>query len=1098
MTEKSNLGTSLAPSAKGRSQQGRTNKALSREFFLLEPRTVEQWLAYLARLAKRINYINEHTGLVDGNWQALLPEPKKLAQLATWLQEGQADEDIKQLASRPDLALLLTFIDLLQHSNQQFNDFVARHLDYYYHDVLHFEHKAATPDNAHLVLTLNNVDALTLPAGTEFDGGKDSSGKPLIYQTNEVATFTRASVDYVASMNKVKRSSAIAMNRNVLLDVANGVELNTGSPSFGQLSNDPALAPSQVGFKLASEDLFLQGGHRTITLEFYRDKEGNEPLNLSTWPQWFDLSLSTADAEVLLTPDVWGISADGRQLKIVCDAVFPAIAPLDSSPIGANRALPFISLVLKPVHYQTLYSDDATSASFMAQLVIKQAKLTVAVAQLAGVIASSDSGNLDTNKPIEPFGSAPRLATKLHFTHPELVTKNILAASVQFSWVDRPENFDTHYKTYSYFYSDKLKQPTFDTNGKVVAGQYTFDPRYLDVGNTCSDGQSCDINSLSLSPLLDASCGCLVWPASKVNIYQSDKVYQRGVSTPLSANLFYHYESPHAEPTVLPLIVNNVSINQIYFTLSDNNAKRTYEQLPFSESSATAWPKWYSLELTGQDFGHKDYAQVSEYFAYQNSKAFTQNKDSFTAVQVPAPYLPVSAELLINYQAQSVICCGAQTVGNDLLLEHIAPIGRPMWTFQQQEQVSLLPRFTEFGHLYLAIANVRTPGAVRVFFQIDPVDGYNMGHSPKFVWEYYSAGQWWRFKRENSQGEEFEGRILSDSTFDLLDSGLIEFYLPKLANQTQFNHDGKLWLRATLDHQNIERPPLTDETKALHPIYSSIRGVFAQGVAVTLSSVGNAQTHFEAPLPAQRIAKLRQADPRVATINQPFASFGAKVAETQSQFDRRVSERIGHRQRLQTARDYELFVLEAYPQLHTVRAVSSDNALSLVVIPLNHDQSILQPKVPRYLKRKIQSRVDQLIAPNLEVKVDDPNYVEVQIELIVKIFPQYDIQTSVIELNQMVVDMLTPWNKPNRELVQSIYLSALAQRLEQHPAVDMIQVIRATRSGHSEKLYSIVTPDKPNDILVPARNHKISLASQLGGVFEGIGKWELEYDFIVQ
>ncbi|MEI8705576.1 hypothetical protein [Pseudoalteromonas sp. B62] len=127
-------------------------------------------------LAKQVNYIDERVLSANGTWENLLPEPEKLAGLAQLLEHGNADEHIKQLASRPDMALLLTFIDLLQHSNAQFNQFVARHLDHFYGEVLRFEPLSESADSAHLVMSLNNVDMLTLPAGTQFDGGKDAEG----------------------------------------------------------------------------------------------------------------------------------------------------------------------------------------------------------------------------------------------------------------------------------------------------------------------------------------------------------------------------------------------------------------------------------------------------------------------------------------------------------------------------------------------------------------------------------------------------------------------------------------------------------------------------------------------------------------------------------------------------------------------------------------------------------------------------------------------------------------------------------------------------------------------------------------------------------
>ncbi|WP_440056281.1 hypothetical protein ACSLBF_19420 (plasmid) [Pseudoalteromonas sp. T1lg65] len=1093
MTVKSNNTTTLAalhvvnPSEVGRSQLGRQIKALSRSYFNIEPRTVEAWLNYLSVLAKQVNYIDERTLSANGSWEALLPDPEKLAGLAKLLESGTADEDINALASRPDIALLLTFIDLLGHSSEQFNQFVARHIEHFYAEVLRFEPLPASADSAHIVMSLNNIDSLTLPAGTEFDGGKDADGIPRIYATNEVVTINRAQVDYVSTVNKIKSNQTLAFNHHVLLDEAQGVTLEQSEPTFGQGVTDSAASDVKLGFKIASQDLFLNAGERTVYLGF------GEQAELLNWLSWFDFYVSTSEG--LLAINTEQLSIDGPQLVIEFDSLFAPITNLEGAPIGADKALPFIALMLKDEHVQKLYGDDASVYARFNQFTVTQISITTEVSGLVGVVANNGEVDLDTSKPFEPFGLSPRLASKIHFTHPELLTKNIVSASVEFAWLDRPNSFHEYYRPYSYYYAQQSAGvgPYFNSLADCGTEANTAEPlsshraQYtevmiegssVDVLNTESNSKPCQFETLSFTELFSAECECLVWPDTTVTISRSDASH----SEQISAALFYN----EGENT-LPVPQNNVATNVFRFVTTDDNAGLSYQSLPLDDVTATNWPKWYTLELATQDFGHKDYPKVIEFFAYINAT-------SDSPILVNPPYTPTLDSLRLSYQTHSVTS-PSQLVGNPIFVEQIAPVGRPTTQMTSQTLLSLLPKLEEFGYLYIALSQVTTPGQVRMYYQVDPVDGYNMGDNPSFVWQYYDAGQWHRFKREDSQGQAAEGRILRDSTYDLLDSGLVVFYLPELSQSHAFNHDGKLWIRAKVNHAKDEAPL---DVNATYPVYSKLKGVFTQGLKVTLSSQGNAASHFQQPLPSESIGKLVLPNPNVDKIIQPFASFGAEIAETSVQFDRRVSERLQHRQRLLTAWDYEHFTLQSFPQLHSVRPVLQDGGLSLVVVPLNHDVAVLQPKVPRYLKRQIRERVNAVAVPNLTVEVDDPNYVEVQLELIVKIDPLYDIQSTVIELNDIVVDALTPWNKLDKPLQRTIYLASIAQVLETHPAVDMIQVIRATKGDHTLKHYSVISADNPHDILVPARNHKIALANTLGDVFEGIGKWEIELDFVVQ
>ncbi len=1139
MTGKSNSSTESNDFNPGLSQQGRESTALSTDYFKPESRQPEGWLNYLASLAGNVRYFDEQSMGITGNWRDLLPDQDTMKALATYMTTGEGDDDIKALAARPDMSLLLTFIDLMQHSSGQFNDVVDRHLDHYYRDVLQFVEQPETPDNAHLVLALEGVSSMTLPPGTEFDGGKDSAGIPLIYHTTEPAVLNAAAIDYIASVNKSTSDDEFLINRQVVLDMEAGVELLEPQPTFGVDRTGEDQQAVQIGFKLASQDLYLMGGKRMITLNFATDVPGEEKIALTKWKEWFDLSVTTVDGLMRLTDEQWSVTDGNSTIAIELDRLFPAIQPIEEDNIAGTINLPYLAFVLKPAHYKTLY-DPAEVV--LTNQTIHYAKMSVLVEDVDGLIASNGDSNHDTAKPFEPFGTEPGLATRFNFTHPELLTKNIQWADVRLEWVDRPADFDEHYKTYSYY----LLEQEYGNIGVAAPGDmpdFTVNSVYFDNNALCvdslypgggvalagetktseADGQpmleeqpphvSCsDITDLSLNRLFSDDCNCLVWPKTKVNIYQSDKEYgdeatgtDGGLFENLSTvDLFYDYqfaENSNTPQVSFPMPVNNVATNQFRFAIADNNTRYNYQELPFDLLDAEEWPKWYSLEFTNHDLGHNTFPYVVEYFSYKNGVALTtQDPTTFTPFQVLEPYTPVLQRISLNYQCDSSMSSMEQPLGNKIWFEHIAPVGRQTMDLENQHGIELLPEVDEAGYLYLGVNQVVTPGQCRIFFQVDPVDGYNMGNNPKFVWEFFANNEWHRFKRDDSQGQEGEGRVLQDSTFDLLDSGIIVFHLPKIPTGNSFNHDQRLWIRASIEKDATMVQANQDTTQLMYPIYSRLKGVNSQGVNVTLKSKGHPEEHYRQPLAAETISKLILPDPRIGSITQPFPSFGGKIKEQGHNLNRRASERLRHKQRLLTAWDYEHYVLETWPELHSVRAIwdAIRSEIVLVVIPLNHDPDVLQPKAPRFLKREISETVSKLTLPGVKVRVEDPIYVEVQLELIVKIDPMYDIQTSVIELNDLVVDTLTPWNKPDQELSKTIYLPCVAQVLEEHQAVDIIQVIRAKRKGIKGTEYSQVTPDKPTEILVPARNHKISLASVAGDVFEGIGKWEVENDFVVQ
>ncbi|OCQ22935.1 hypothetical protein A7985_02960 [Pseudoalteromonas luteoviolacea] len=1062
MTSKSRSLSHITHYQTGLSQTGRIIPELSSGFYEIEPRSIEQWLSYLAKVAEQTNFIGTDTWRPVQTWYKILPDAEKFADLSTFVLTGNADELTAKIAERPDLALLLTFVDLLSHTQSQFNEFIERHLNHYYRDVLGFEPLAAEPDAAHILIALNEVDSITLQSGTEFDGGKDEEGNDLTYLSTEPCAINRAVVDNVTTVNKLITSSGLDICRHVLIDSEQGTELESSAMTFGDdkvIESDPEV---EIGFKVASQDLFLSSGKRIISMRFSSDEFGESPLDLTAWLESFDVWVSTEDGPILLSAEQLTLNSENSEIHITIDELFAPIAPVKDGFIGRDKVLPYVAFVLKKSKYQGLYSIDLNKREkLLASLTlneVQEVRLNVLVVGANGLIGNNGIGFLDMAKPFEPFGFAPQLAEKFEFTHPELLCKRITRASVELNWVGRPDDFDEYYKTYLNYQS-------------VIASAQ---------GAKKSEATP-------------------IWPVNQVQISQSDETYG-DAHHKITADLFYNddlWDSSEVQVSQqknLPSNENNIATNRLAFTFDDDNGARDYLTLPFNLTQAKEWPKWYTFELSNQDFGHPYHLKVAEYYAYQNSINLTKwdpTDGDFMPVQVPEPYTPLLDSIKLNYYSQSISRAQRDVIGNSIWIEHISPIGRQLQLLEDQNSLHLLPQIDDLGYLYIALGSMVTPGQCSVLFQLEAVDGYNFVEQPDFKWEYYNQGKWHHFSREDSQGTGGEGRILQDNTYDLLDSGIIVFSLPEFDLTDQFNQDGKVWVRAAIDTSMLS----SDYT---HPIYSKLKGVYSQAVKVTLGSTGHPESHYLKPLPAQSISKLVTTDPLISSVEQPFDSFGARVKEDDSRINLRVSERLRHRDRLLTGWDFEHHTLQTFPELHTVRAYKTSDGVNMMVIPLNHDTELLQPKVPRYLMRQIQDEVELRSVPNLDITVVDPIYVEVQLEIIIQIDPRFDIQTTVIELNDLVVDTLTPWNKSDEKLSHTIYLADVAQALEMHQAVKMVQVIRGKRLDDNIRQYAQVCPQSMDEILVPSRNHKISLTNVAGDVFEGIGKWKIQHNFVVQ
>jgi hypothetical protein len=191
----------------GTSQRGRALAALDPATAPLDERGSADLLAAVQTWARRLRYISadESSGeLVDGgNWQDFAEAPGiSVADMVAYLADpGSADPAKADWLARPHFALLLVFVQLLARARDQLNGLTARHLDFYYRDLLRLAPEPAEPDRAAVVLKLApRVAELRLPAGTALEAGRDSAGVTQVYLTERELVVTQAQVAALRSV----------------------------------------------------------------------------------------------------------------------------------------------------------------------------------------------------------------------------------------------------------------------------------------------------------------------------------------------------------------------------------------------------------------------------------------------------------------------------------------------------------------------------------------------------------------------------------------------------------------------------------------------------------------------------------------------------------------------------------------------------------------------------------------------------------------------------------------------------------------------------------------------------------------------------------
>lgn len=1031
--------------------------AKTNEPFSVEARSLTDWLHYLYHFAKYIRFIDDVNAQPTQTWQAALPTPEQATELVAVLEQGGTfSSTLQNLVSRADFSLLLGVLQGLSYAQAQYSALTDSHHQYFLRDILKMTPRTAIGDTAHLALTLiESATSLSLPQGTQFDGGQDADGNNLIYQLTENRLFNQALLAdaFTVSRSAGTASGAAKLIKTHLLDTDAGVEwpqaqrLIFGEDSLADSTRQSMLS---TGIVVASRVLWLSAGDRSIQLTFddmlYSSMQAAN-IALDALPDYFDVYLSTADGEVLLTGDnVSGVSSPAPGIAIFIDPLFAPIAGL-TAPSDPQLTLPYVRLEVKT----DATSGDMLNWEALSSLIFNQVTVAVTVTGLTPSAVRSDASIVDPLAPFEAFGSSPRLGSRFIFTHPELATKQTSQINLSFEWLDRPSDWLGYYGPYQ----DYLRVQDPDGNYDAWPNpQVTLTNPY---------------HTSSAQGILDAASETLDFT--------------------LGTNTFY------PDNLQLPLVE----------TLTDND-------------NPLQWPYWFSLEIQGNDLGHGIYSQTSEYFSILYSQqvldevtatdtttetpALTNTNLMIEAnwVSVPLPYTPQAKSLTLGYSANVdiLVADAGETADHRLLHDH--PAGLQAANQSQTAQAyRLLPEISSNGYLYLGFTGFTAPQELSVLFEVESVDNTNVGTDTQVRWRYLDDSGWQIFSTDRQSASSDSGLILVDETRELLESGVITFSVPSTAQTaTGFPGDNRLWLQCSINR-------LADNNA---PRYTELLGTYAQGATVSLVDGSYAASHYESGLAAETITGPVSEILNLAEAQQPFASKNAVVAETDAAFAIRSAERIRHRARAWSLWDYEHLVLAEFPHIFWTRcyrdATTTPYQVAVDIVPKVNDTTVLKPKAPLYLNDEVKTYLQKLAPPYVTVDVRSPLFEEVELDVIVSMVSGYDPGIVLQQLNTVINETLSPWTttlNTHEGLSSVIHLTEVTAIIESQPYIDVVVNISAQTSLEGADWVTQTSKDihtsDSKAILVPAENHQIRTLEQASVVYDGISVMEIEFDFIV-
>ncbi|MEM8962000.1 MAG: baseplate J/gp47 family protein [Acidobacteriota bacterium] len=506
------------------------------------------------------------------------------------------------------------------------------------------------------------------------------------------------------------------------------------------------------------------------------------------------------------------------------------------------------------------------------------------------------------------------------------------------------------------------------------------------------------------------------------------------------------------------------------------------------------WSRYFELRLEFPDFQHQTYPGVAARKSIELAAAIatlepagTINSSDF---HVNPPYTPRLENLTIGYESSLEIHLD-QDVSSDARILHVHPFGVSDAEREREgEGVPFLPRYDDEGELLIGLEDVQPPQTVTLFFQMaegsaDP----DLEHHPVRWW--YLSGDRWTSLDE-------AGHVLADTTRGLINSGIVELALRPAEPSTRLPGD-LYWLRATVASHSAA----ICDTVAIH----------TQAVSATFLDPSNVPDQGDRPLPAGSLTGFVEAQPAIARVLQPYASYGGRQTETAAMFDTRVSERLRHKGRALTAWDYERLVLERFPEVYKVKcipALEEPGRVEIVLIPDMRgraDFDPFEPKAPADLLVDIERYLSARAPSSARIMVKNPRYVAIKIRVAVRFRGQGNEDFDTRRLTEDLNRYLSPWaydEGADITIGGRIFAYSLVDFIDRRPYVDYLADVRLFRRDDGETFESVDRDGEvaatPDAILVAARQHQIDLILETGyrlESFSGVNYMQIELDFVV-
>ncbi|MEM8525027.1 MAG: hypothetical protein AAGG68_10305 [Bacteroidota bacterium] len=383
----------------------------------------------------------------------------------------QFQQSLERNDHSPHITLFLAFLELFQLFQDDLNQLPQRHLDFYYKEVLQLKTKTAIADQVHLFFELaKNIQEHELKKDTRFKAGKDSEGNDLFYALEQDNVFNRAQV---VDLKTIFKDDDNHLNIAPIANSADGAgtpfSKTVNNPSWATLGAKNNLEDTYIGFAIASRELLLAEGTRTVTITF----EGNGTNGDFELPIKENLNIEVSGEKdwIRVTQDVDKIT-NKKVIKFTLDASMPAVVPFNAEKLKTDLGtdLPVVRIRIPKA---------AMNYELWKGLTISKITLHIKVSGMSDILAFNDLGPVDPKKSFLPFGPIPKKGSSLYVGSREAFQKSLESVTLGLEWeglkelpvIEVNNREKTDFKAYYKGYDDSPTVKDFTIDAKILKSQ---------------------------------------------------------------------------------------------------------------------------------------------------------------------------------------------------------------------------------------------------------------------------------------------------------------------------------------------------------------------------------------------------------------------------------------------------------------------------------------------------------------------------------------------------------------------------------------------------------------------------------------------------